>query len=71
MLFYPLSKFFKNTLLSAQRLTKSQDFAILKQHKKNTHSSSERVNLPVVGRKNPFGDKETAVQIRGNSHYRN
>ena len=25
----------------------------------------------VVGRRMPFGDKETAVKIRGNSHYRN
>lgn len=44
-------QFFKNSPLSAQRLTKSQDFAILKQHKKNTHSSSGRSLLLVAGRK--------------------
>ena len=57
--------------LVVRRLTKYQDFAILKKHKKNTHSSSGRSHLSVVGRNFLFGDKETAVQIRGNSHYRN
>jgi len=42
-------------------------YNILKQ--KNKHGSS-RVFYSVVGWL-PFGDKEIAVQIRGNSHYRN